>query len=198
MTLLRRLVVALIAASVVVAVPIALGAGGDRQATVDLQVAVRQAGRCGTYAQELPPLVIASGFQPGDVTPTVEVCLRNKGSSAGFLVGRIVERLETEIDCTADEPAVDPTCTPGAAGELGLVLRVVGALRSGCSGAASPFVSASFDALAQAAVPITELRKNAETCVLLRLEYPSATDTTDVAAAQTDRLTWRYAFDLSD
>ena len=183
----------LLAASVSVAV----GAPGAKAAPLDLEVALRTNGKCGTWAQRLGPIAVVTGLQPGVATSPVEICLRNKGSATGTLFGSVVDRVDVEIACTGDEPSVDQTCVPGAMGELGSVLLIVGALRPGCSGAAGTALSASFN---EAAIPIRlgELKKNAETCVQLRLDYPSTTPALATLAAQTDRLTWRYAFDLSN
>jgi len=194
----RRPLAALLALGLMAWVPVAIGAGAqERGQTVDLQVALRVSGKCGTWAESLPALVIRSGLQPGDRTPDVEVCLRNRGTATGIAWLRVIERVETETACTADEPTVDPTCAIGMAGELGDGLGVIVALRAGCAGQASPIVRLPFGFLHQYPVPVAELRKNEVSCVVLALEYRISTAEA-ASASQTDRVTWRYAFDLVD
>ena len=194
----RRILVGLAALGLLAWVPAAIGAGSqERGQSVDLQVALRAAGKCGTWAESLPALVIRSGLQPGDRMPDVEVCLRNRGNATGIAWLRVIERGETETACTADEPTVDPTCAIGMAGELGDGLGVIVALRAGCAGQASPIVRLPFGFLHQYPVPVAELRKNEVSCVILGLEYRVSTAQA-AAASQTDRVTWRYAFDLVD
>lgn len=161
---------------------------------VDLVAAVRQNGVCGTFGQSLPPLVIRSGFQPGDRVEGIEVCLRNVGTAKGSARLRVAERVDSETACSAGEAAVDRTCGGAGAGELGQQLVVPFAIRPGCTGKTGSSIGYPFDTLTKSSAPVAVIRPGETWCVVLGLEYRASA--TEALASQTDRVTWRYAFDI--
>jgi hypothetical protein len=197
----RGLVAAVLAslsiASLAVAPSVFGGGDQDGKSALDLEVALRIGQACLPYQESLPTLVVQSGLEPGDRTPELEVCLRNRGSQTGDVRFGVIDRIEREVACSADESDVDATCSQGAAGELGDRLDVVLSRRPRCSGPATGPTNVLFASLSTTPVRLVELRKGSVECVLLRLEYRPASAEA-VSAAQTDRVIWRYAFDLSN
>jgi hypothetical protein len=189
---------ALLSVASLAVAPSVLGGGEqDGKSALELEAALRIGQACLPFQDSLPTLVVQSGLQPGDRTPEVEVCLRNRGSQTGDVSLGVVDRIEREVACSADEADVDATCAPGAAGELGDRLDVVLSRRPRCSGPPTTQANVPFASLSTSPVRLLELRKSTVECVLLRLEYRSASAQM-VAAAQTDRVIWRYAFNLSN
>jgi hypothetical protein len=162
--------------------------------SIDVKVALAgPTGVCGRFADSLPVLVARSGMQPGAVTDTVRVCVRNAGTRTGRASLRVTELVEVETSCGPGEAEVDTTCAAGAAGELGSRLTQ----ELGACAAGSPYVSVPFLRLtAQPAVVAGNLKKGQTVCAALRLRYVAPT-ATDRAAAQTDRVTWRYTIALT-
>jgi hypothetical protein len=164
--------------------------------TLDLVVAIRSAGQCGTFAESLPTLVSRTGMRPGDRIDPIEICLRNDGSAKGSARLTVIDRVDSEVGCSSGEAAVDPSCGGTGIGELGRQLVVPLAIRPGCTGPLTSSIGYPFDTLSRTSAPVASLRPGDVWCVVLGLEYrPSSA--AETAASQSDRVTWRYAFDLS-
>lgn len=196
-----RLLVALLALAVAAASSVSSAHGSsaddERRPPIDLKVARHGADGCGELGDTLPVLVTETGLQPGDSTPTVIVCAVNRGASPARLTLGVLERAETDVSCSGDEAIVDPTCGGGLEGELGASLLVHVATQLACRGPSRPVTVTPFGDLAAAAAPIlADMRKNQLHCISLRLEHRPASEEA-AAAAQTDSVGWRYAFDLS-
>jgi hypothetical protein len=162
---------------------------------VDIVVAIRTGGVCGTFAQSLPTLVSKTDMRPGDRIDPIEICLRNVGTAKGAARLTVIDRVDSETGCSAGEAAADASCGGTGIGELGGQLVVPIAIRPGCTGKLSSAIGYPFDTLTRSSAPVDTLRPGASSCVVLGLEYrPSSA--TAAAASQTDRVTWRYAFDL--
>jgi hypothetical protein len=162
----------------------------------DLQVALSERGRCGPFADRLPTLFAAVGLKPGDRTRIVEICLRNRGAAAGRLTLGVTDRLDLDLVCTADEPALDPECRLGRPGELGRNLVVLAGPRPGC-GNAAPAIEAGLVALETSpALLNADLRRDRTDCLSLQVEYRPASDA-EAIASQTDNVFWRFAFQLT-
>jgi hypothetical protein len=195
----RRAGLAAVVLLVAVLVPAVAGAGKDepRPRRVDLDVALRVDGRCGQYGEDLPSMVSASGLEPGASTGTVTVCARSKGADDTRLTLGVTELVETDVACTGDEAAVDPTCGSDQVGELGANLTVTVAVQPRCKGGFGAARTLRFAELAAGAVVLAPVMKQHQVdCVAVSLAYATA-PLDAVARAQTDRVRWRYAFDLS-
>jgi hypothetical protein len=163
----------------------------------DLQVALSVGGRCGEFAESLPALTALTGAQPGDEAPAVTVCLRNRGKADGRLTLFVIDRVERETACSSDEGDIDATCGGSRPGELGpsLVVRVARLAR--CRAPESPLAPVALPALGTSPLELVPVLPRGTTeCVVIRLAYTPASDEA-AAAAQTDGVTWRYAFDLT-
>lgn len=166
-------------------------------AAVDLKVALRGPRGCGTFADSLPALVTASGLQPGDVTPATVVCLRNKGGMAGQAFLSVIDLATRDDACSSGESAVDQTCGEGLAGELQGELVQEYALLRKCRDTPGQSSSTPFAGLSQSPLALGRIGAKNTRCVALRIAYPAGSGPAE-AAAQTDSVTWRYAFDLTD
>lgn len=163
----------------------------------DIEVAVREGGKCRMFAENLPALFSGAGIQPGERAPRVDVCVRNRGRMDARLTLAIFERVEAETGCTGDEPSVDVTCGAAQAGELGRNLVLILTTQPDCKGPAGTPVEVNLITLESApAVLSPTLRSNRTDCVGLQVEHRPTSDEA-TAAAQTDTVTWRFAFDLS-
>lgn len=158
-------------------------------------VALRVDGRCGELTHELPGLVHVEDLAPGDSTAPVGVCVSSLGTARARLFLSAVDVTSAEAGCTGDEAAVDASCGSGQ-GELDRVLAVGLAVQKQCKGAFGPELTVPFADLAQQPVEVPAAGGPGRVdCLTLRLRY-AATSTPDSVAAQSDRVTWRYAFDL--
>jgi hypothetical protein len=173
------------------------GKGEPSRGRVDLQVAMRVDGSCGRYGENLPTMVTASGLEPGVSTGTVTVCARSQGAADSRLTLGVIEVVQTDVACTGDEASVDASCGGDQAGELGENLTVTLAAQPKCKGPFGAARAVGFSALATGAVVVTPVMKQHQVdCVAVTLAY-AASPLEAVARAQTDRVRWRYAFDLS-
>lgn len=163
----------------------------------DLQVALSVGGRCGEFTESLPALTAMTGVQPGAAAPAVTVCLKNRGKADGRLTLAVIDRVERETACSSDEGDIDATCGGGGTGELGpsLIVRVARLAR--CKGPELPLAQVALPTLETAPLELLPvLARSATECVVIRLAYTPASDEA-AAAAQTDGVSWRYAFDLT-
>jgi hypothetical protein len=142
--------------------------------------------------------------QPGTTSDPAYLCLRNTGSAPLSLYAAAIDLVDADVDCTGDEAAAgDTTCgTDGTAPQAGEL---------------SPLLDVRFDEMdchdSSVIFPGTEgvlydltdpapiafragtLAPGADLCLVLTIAYPSDTATTAVQQAQSDRVTWRFAFD---
>ncbi|MEX2246545.1 MAG: hypothetical protein WEC75_07645 [Dehalococcoidia bacterium] len=196
----RSLAIALLVASVALLLLIpsagaAHGEGRHRDAPPDLEVALRLDGRCGRFADSLPPLVIASGVRAGETVADVDICVRSRGNGeAGPLSLQATELVDVEVACTGDEGLVDASCGTAAAGELSQVLLQdlgVGSCRK--NAALTPSWQLPLADLAESPIVLNP-ELNGRICVRLRLSYSPGVD--GATAGQSDRSSWRYTFTL--
>lgn len=199
------LAVAVVLLAGVAALPAVVWANGngsdnerhDAIPALDLKVAVRTGESCRDLRDRLPVLVTESHLEPGTATSPVEVCALNRGSSTGRLTLGISEVTQQDPVCTGEEAAVDTTCGKNRAGELAGSLVVLVAHQPGCQGPFGATTSLAFVDLATTpAVIAPAMKTNERHCTALALEYSPSTVEAG-AAAQTDLVRWRYAFDLS-
>jgi hypothetical protein len=176
---------------------IASAGGGSNDARVDLRVGLHDGSGCEADSHALPVMVSVTDVEPGTATGPAIVCARSKGAADTRLTLAVTEMQDAEVGCTGDEAGVDSTCGGGQAGELARHLTVRLAVQPRCRGSFGPVRIVAFTELATTAHVVTPVMKsNQLDCVSLSLAY-APVSAEDAAAAQTDRVRWRYAFDLS-
>jgi hypothetical protein len=164
--------------------------------SIDLKVALLSQGKCGKYADGLATLMSITGFQPGSRTATTVVCLRNTAGSRGQLTLGTIDPVSRDDACSPGEAAVDSSCGQRLAGELqALLVHETAALRR-CDDVPGQFTSTAFTSLGTTPLALGPIGANETRCVALRVAYPGGSANAE-AAAQTDTVTWRYAFDLA-
>ena len=164
-------------------------------ATVDIKVALKTDKGCKTpFLDSLPTLVSAAELQPGEVTPATVVCLRNQGGAKASASMSVIELVGRDDACTGGESQVDETCGSGLAGELQDVLVQEFVLLDKCTDPVVGFVPVPFAGLAATPLTIGPIGRNDTRCVAIRLRHAQGPG---VEAAQTDSVSWRYAFQLT-
>ena len=197
----RRAGLAVVVVLAVAGIPTVAGARNDDDAgkkdRVELTVGLHDGDRCRPDGDELPTMVSEAALQPGDSTAPVTVCARSKGGADTRLSLAVTEVTETDLACTGDEAAVDTTCGGGQPGELADQLVVSVATQPKCKGRYGPARTLDFSELATTATVVAPVMKhNQVDCITLAIAYPSPSAEA-AALAQSDRVRWRYAFDLS-
>jgi hypothetical protein len=138
--------------------------------------------------------------QPGNGLGDAYVCLKNVGSAVLSLNLSAIDQVDVETDCTGDEAASgDTTCGldlangDAQAGELRPLLTVE-ADRVECTAPDPPtetpialdaFSAVNFDGLAPGGIA----------CFWIQLAYPTPATDADAQMAQSDAVSWRFAFD---
>lgn len=152
---------------------------------------------CGTFTDDLSsPLITLSDQVPGYDTGTAyQFCLRNLGSQRVNLSALSEGLSDVELACTGDEAVYDTTCVSGQAGELRGLVRVSFFGQVCASGASQEPPNSSPMLADTTTTPVSfgTLDPGATRCFATAL-FMSGQSTAAVQAAQTDRLTWRYAF----
>lgn len=147
-------------------------------------------------------------LQPGETRSGQAFCLHNSGSSPLNLSATAVNVTNSETGCTGDESAAgDLDCGPTPPGqvtenlgELGSVI-IVDLVRIDCAsvGGAYPEIGAvhtspsGYDGVALGVG--APLAPGATTCVTAAVRYPSTTSADAQQRAQSDRVTWQFAYD---
>lgn len=178
----------------------------------DLQIATAAVSNgtvvCDAFSDDL-----ATGFfSVSDLQPSAgdayrgSFCLKNAGSSAVNLTASTIDLSDIDSACTGDEAAFgDTSCGGDQAGELGNVLVAAiaeldcnTAAYSGQTGSASLSALASPVGLPVGGIvgrPAGDLNPGQTACYFVELRYPDSTPEIDVQLAQSDTVTWRFAFD---
>jgi predicted ribosomally synthesized peptide with SipW-like signal peptide len=141
----------------------------------------------------------AIGVQPGADLGVSYVCLHNNGSAALALTASAIDVSDLDVECTGDEAAAgDATCGADA-GELSPLLGVDIDLVN-CSSPAvvitdSPaeYLDSFTDQLVTA--PGVGIIAGDTWCLAIHVTYPTPADEAIAQRAQTDQVTWRFAFD---
>ena len=172
---------------------------------------------CSPFTDDLVTGVFTvSNFQPGSAQPIAGafptvICLKNAGSGTLSLSGTVIDLVDVDIDCTGDEAAAgDSTCgpLPGGAvnqGELAHLLQV-SFTPLGCEGTtgdpSGPTTTMPLDPGYPVSAGLTpwpyaggSLAPGGTACVSIQVAYPGGTSEAQAQAAQTDQVTWRFAFD---
>ncbi|HEX3265678.1 MAG TPA: hypothetical protein VHR16_08420 [Candidatus Limnocylindrales bacterium] len=147
-------------------------------------------------------------LQPGETRSGQAFCLHNAGSSPLNLSATAVNVVNSETACTGDEfEAGDLDCGPTPpgqvtenVGELGNVI-VVDLTRIECASVAGAYqeigaLHTSPSGFDGAALGVgAPLAPGATTCVIAAVRYPSTTSADAQQRAQSDRVTWQFAYD---
>ncbi len=187
------------------------GEPGGGEGSVDLQVATATTDfgdgsvDCGTFGDNLATGLFTGAM--GAVEPgftnlgTKYLCLRNAGTSPALVSWSAIDVLDTEVGCTGTEADYDATCGPraGNPGELSDNLRPQKFQRDCATGDfLDETEETTLDALAATPERFAQLDAGEEACfsVGLLLRATQA-DPGDVFGSESDRVTWRFAFDAS-
>ncbi len=165
---------------------------------VDVQVATftpnspgsSLSGTCGEFTDDsTTPLLNVETAQPSATTfrgPTV--CVKNAGSLAATVLQNRIDVADVDVECTGDEATVDTTCGASGLGEVSRSLEVR-THWGDCAGSANSSAFALFDAEFTGRL----FEPGQVMCVHQEFRYNPTGD--NAIAGQSDRLTWRYAYD---
>jgi len=162
---------------------------------------------CGEFVDDLATGLISVTNAAPSVTylQRTYFCLKNAGTAAIGVRWAATDLADVETGCTGDEATVDTGCgiVAGTAydGELSQALRVRLSNWDCLTGASGGDILASFENLAQPGGSSFQgdvtLGPGDVYCGSVELLYPVDTDVDVVQAAQSDQVTWRFAFDAT-
>lgn len=168
----------------------ALARAVDVQIGTFTQTTNAMAGTCDSFVEDsTSPLLTVESAEP---SPTLlrgpTFCVKNAGSVAATIMQNPIDVVDVEVDCTGDEATVDTTCGGSGAGEVAQSLEI-NTMWGDCAGGATggpitPFESQFFGRLFQPGQTM---------CVFHEFRYNPTGDS--AIAGQSDRLTWRFAYD---
>lgn len=172
---------------------------GQVAKAADLQLASTVNGAaCGTFNDDLTgPLNTLTAAQPGSKS-FEGICVKNAGSSEVSLSLSAADLTDVEVACTNDESAAgDATCGTGA-GELAQQLSTYWYTADCATGA----VTGGLNYIAQlnnlpAATDLGTVAAGATSCFKLEVFYGLNRSVTSVQVAQSDQVTWKWAFDAA-
>lgn len=161
---------------------------------VDIQVAEFTAGSiggtCGTFTDDsTSPLLTVDSVQPS-ATPLrgPTFCVKNAGSLAATVMENLIDVADVEVDCTGDEATVDTSCGGSGVGEVAQSLQLQ-TWWGDCAGGAGAGPMHAFNSHFEG-----RLFQPGETkCLYHEFLYNPTGDA--AIAGQSDRLTWRFAYD---
>jgi hypothetical protein len=193
-----RIGITAVLATIVALGAVAAVAAHDDGNDADIKVAKLVNGKCGKLADSLPILISSTGARPGETVNDVTVCVSNNGDSAALLNLHVLELVDLDSACTGTESTLDLTCGGNQRGELSrdLLQQVV----VGKCGSVPLPTNPVFDRRltpppASSLILVLRQKRKELVCVRLRLRYAPA-DSDAALASQSDRTTWRYAFNL--
>ena len=138
------------------------------------------------------------GAYPADAT-VARICLLNAGSGTIDVDATVIELVDTDSGCTGDESAAgDTTCGSNQLGELSGVTAAQIDLVDCDAGVGAGLQSSSLANWPANPVSLPgSLIPGDIVCVAFYLWIPASTDETTLQIAQSDTVTWRFAFDAS-
>jgi hypothetical protein len=152
---------------------------------------------CGTYVDDLESgLLTMSNAAPGDSYNADFLCVKNAGSQTVDVTTSAIDVSDLDTACTGDEAAVDESCGTDTSdvpqvGELSALVRV-GMHVADCADANQG--GSSLGPLADVtAESVDSLAPGEVTCVRFDTTYDPTES--QAMAAQSDTVTWRFAFD---
>jgi hypothetical protein len=152
---------------------------------------------CGTYSDDLESgLMTLTDAAPGAGFDTDFVCVKNAGSQTVNVTASTIDVTDVDTDCTGDEGSVDTTCgadqttSAAQAGELGPLVDV-SVVHADCSDANQG--GSGIGPVPTATVGVATLAPGEKVCVRFDMSYDPTE--ADAQVAQSDTLTWKFAFD---
>jgi len=177
---------------------------GQVARAADLQIATANlaagAFGCDPFLEDLTtPLIATQGIQPSaNAIQRGYFCLRNVGSAPVNVLMSAIDLGDVDLGCTGDEGLVDASCAAGTTGELSPNLRI-GLSKYTCGTAAFiGDITAPLPFLVTNGMPFqsgSTLAPAETICGSIEIYYPTTATPESVQAAQSDRATWRFAFD---
>lgn len=149
-----------------------------------------------TYVEDnASPTVSMADVEPGSRLAKY-FCVKNVGSAALDLTTTVIDVSDVDTACTGDEEAVDTSCGSNGLGELGKVLQFYPSwfpcdLSSGGANGYGGFLSTP------EAVSLGNLAAGEIRCGQVEVFYALNIPINDQLTAQSDTVTWRFAFDGS-
>lgn len=178
---------------------------GERASAADLQISTMVGGTC------VEPFVddLATGlFSISDVQPSAgslgnaSICLMNTGTANLTISVAAIDLVNVETDCTGDEEAAgDASCgiaLPSTGmGELPPVIVADFSPLSCATGAPTggAGITNTLAFLTGGATLVLVEAPGEAHCFRIDIRYPTTTPDTSIQIAQTDQVTWRFAFD---
>jgi hypothetical protein len=151
-------------------------------------------------------LIQASDAKPGDDLGTHYFCIKNVGIASATLTWTLLDLSDTELECTGEEAtAGDASCGVGL-GELKSVIYL-SARRYDCATAAGSGATLEQYAFQGPTTntPILDpggsLAPGDVVCLKINSSYPNydnGTTLTEAQVAQSDEISWRFAFDATE
>jgi hypothetical protein len=173
---------------------------GERPRAADLKLAwaVADPFACAAATYEdnsTTPGLTATDIQPG-YGELLHFCLKNIGSADLSVSLTVIDVVNDDIACTGDEIFVDPgSCgTAPGGGELGDVFSAEYALLD-CDTGSGPVPTALGFISTGPSSSVGTLPPGETWCGYILAGYSTITDLDAQQLAQSDRVTWRYAFD---
>jgi hypothetical protein len=166
----------------------------------DIRIAsVDAPGDCATadYTEDLlTGIVNANSVRPGWADDPAYLCFRNVGASDITLSTRAIDVTDVDIACTGDEEAAgDESCGEDGEGELAAHLNLVTQFVSCTTGTPDQGTAGAFSAFVAQSLPAGQITSGATRCFEVVVSYPEPSDPIDAQLAQSDEVTWRFAFD---
>jgi hypothetical protein len=161
----------------------------------DLQIGSYSSGTCGDFVEDLTTdLLFATDVQEG-YGVSIPLCLKSVGSADVTLSMTVIDLTDSETGCTGDEgEAGDTTCGSGV-GELSSALSV-GVFRFDCgTGSGTTADRDWLNASTTKNFALGPLQPGEVACVAADVAYGRNVPELTQQVAQSDRATWRFAFD---
>jgi hypothetical protein len=178
---------------------------GSRAKAADIQLAVGTllptGIDCPVFSEGIATaLWSAANIQPGYQEDRF-VCIQNVGSASVSVSLLVQDAVDTDVLCTGDEATLDPTCGLGAGhGSLSSLLDVAVQIHDCSNGSPGPAVVSVNDFVNLESTPAdtgATIGPGIVKCLWLAVLYPATTPETDAQTAQTDSVTWKFAFDAT-
>jgi hypothetical protein len=178
-------------------------ASGSRSSAADLQIATASLSSgnviCGQFVDDTDiPQVVGGDLQPTSGVTYGYACLRNNGAAALSIEASADALTDIDTACSGDEEVSgDPTCGGNQRGELSPALQAHIDILPCAGGGATVPAEKLLPELASRPLPIgtTALSPGAMLCLRLGVQYLPTTPEATIQIAQSDTVTWNFAFD---
>ena len=171
---------------------------GDQAHLNALQIATATLGpggiiECDTFSADLQTgLFTMNGAQPGD-TQNAYICLRNDYSATLNLSVGVMDLVDTDPYCTNEESTFDTSCGSGA-GELSGVLAATFGPYADCATPTNVNTGQLLSVLAADPIGFDSAAQAEVACFQIQVSYGLSASGPQRQAAQTDDVSWRFAF----